>query len=67
MRLYRVLRGLGLLALLLLAAELASLGMPQVTLPGLLRVGGYAVPALALLLLGRALKRAQKALATPRA
>ena len=61
MRLYRILRGIGAAALLA-AAWLARDGLPDLTAPDLLRIAGAALPALALLLLGRALKRAQKAL-----
>jgi hypothetical protein len=62
MRLYRILRALGTLALLA-TAWLAHAGLPELTAPELLRIAGVALPALALVGLGRSLKRAQKALA----
>jgi hypothetical protein len=62
MPLYRWLRGFGLVALLA-AIVMAMSWMPVLTTPELLRIAGAALPALALLLVGRALKRAQKLLA----
>ncbi|WP_431271289.1 hypothetical protein [Dankookia sp. P2] len=64
MRLYRLLRALGILALLATIA-LASLGLPVLTAPEWLRIAGVALPALALLLLSRSLRRAQKAHSAP--
>jgi hypothetical protein len=61
MRLYRLLRVLGIVALLA-TILLASLGLPALTTPEWLRISGMALPALALLLLSRSLRRAQKAL-----
>jgi hypothetical protein len=61
MRLYRLLRVLGIVALLA-TILLASLGLPALTTPEWLRISGVALPALALLLLSRSLRRAQKAM-----
>ena len=61
MRLYRLLRALGILALLA-TMTLAAFGLPALTAPEWLRISGVALPALALLLLSRSLRRAQKAL-----
>ncbi|TDH62208.1 hypothetical protein E2C06_12515 [Dankookia rubra] len=61
MRLYRLLRVLGILALLA-TILLASLDLPALTTPDWLRISGVALPALALLLLSRSLRRAQKSL-----
>jgi hypothetical protein len=60
MRLYRLLRMLGVVALVA-TAVLAGLGLPVLTAPEWLRISGVALPALALLLLSRSLRRAQKA------
>jgi hypothetical protein len=60
MRLYRLLRALGVVALVA-TAVLAGLGPPVLTTPEWLRISGLALPALALLLLSRSLRRAQKA------
>jgi riboflavin transporter FmnP len=61
MRLYRLLRVLGIVAVLA-TILLASLGLPALTTPEWLRISGVALPALALLLLSRSLRRAQKAM-----
>ncbi|MFZ4406792.1 MAG: hypothetical protein ACOYOH_05605 [Paracraurococcus sp.] len=61
MRLYRLLRGTGAVALLA-AALLATIDLPVLTVAESLRIAGAALPALALLLLSRTLRRAQKAL-----
>lgn len=61
MRLYRMLRGFGAIALLA-AAVMATMWLPVLTLPETLRIAGVGVPALALLLLGQALRRAEKRL-----
>jgi len=61
MRLYRLLRGTGAVALLA-AALLATIELPVLTVAESLRIAGAALPALALLLLSRTLRRAQKAL-----
>jgi hypothetical protein len=61
MRLYRLLRALGVVALLA-TVVLATIGLPVLTAPEWLRISGLALPALALLLLSRSLRRAQKAL-----
>ncbi|MFC7475825.1 hypothetical protein ACFQS7_15750 [Dankookia sp. GCM10030260] len=61
MRLYRLLRVLGIVALLA-TALLAAIGLPALGTPEWLRISGVALPALALLLLSRSLRRAQKAL-----
>jgi hypothetical protein len=61
MRLYRLLRVLGIVALLA-TILLASLGLPALGTPEWLRISGVALPALALLLLSRSLRRAQKAM-----
>jgi hypothetical protein len=63
MRLYRLLRALGVMALAATIA-LAAAGLPALTTPDWLRISGVALPALALLLLSRSLRRAQKALGT---
>jgi hypothetical protein len=60
MRLYRLLRAVGAVALLA-AVPMAALWLPEPTAPALLRIAGAALPALALLLLSRSLRRAQKA------
>ena len=60
MRLYRLLRVLGIVAVLA-TILLASLGLPALTTPEWLRISGVALPALTLLLLSRSLRRAQKA------
>ncbi|MEN0077416.1 MAG: hypothetical protein AAGC69_23725 [Paracraurococcus sp.] len=59
MKLYRFLRLLGAVALLA-AALMALLWLPSPTIPEWLRIAALAVPALLLLLLSRALRRAQK-------
>ena len=64
MRLYRLLRALGILALLA-TILLATRGLPVLTTPEWLRISGVALPALALLLLSRSLRRAQKAPGAP--
>ena len=61
MRLYRLLRVLGVVALLA-TILLATIGLPVLTTPEWLRISGVALPALALLLLSRSLRRPQKAL-----
>ena len=64
MRLYRLLRALGILALLA-SVLLATRGLPVLTTPEWLRIAGAALPALALLLVSRSLRRAQKAQGAP--
>ena len=64
MRLYRLLRALGVLALIATIA-LAGRGLPVLTAPEWLRISGLALPALALLLLSRSLRRAQKGHSAP--
>ena len=61
MRLYRLLRALGAVALFA-TIPLAASGLPVLTTPEWLRILGIALPALALLLLSRTLRRAQKGL-----
>ena len=60
MRLYRLLRALGVIALAA-TIVLATLGLPALSTPEWLRISGVALPALTLLLLSRSLRRAQKA------
>lgn len=60
MRLYRLLRALGLLALVA-TILLAVFGPPPLHMQEWLRLAGVALPALALLLLSWSLRRAQKA------
>ena len=60
MKLYRLLRLLGTVALLA-AALLALLWLPTPSTAEWLRIAGVGLPALAMLLLSRALRRAQKA------
>ncbi|TCZ64374.1 hypothetical protein [Roseicella aquatilis] len=59
MRLYRLLRVCGAVALLA-AAVMAAMWLPAPTLPEMLRIAAAGVPALALLLLGQVLRRAER-------
>jgi hypothetical protein len=63
MRLYRILRALGAIALLALAAHLAWTGVADLTPRRLVQGTGLAIPALAMLLVAAALRRGQQRLA----
>jgi hypothetical protein len=67
MRLHRILQALGALAMLLLGMHLAWAGIDELTPHRLLRAAAFGVPALAMMLIGIALQRAEATLATPAA